>query len=151
MQSPGRPARIRGYTLLEMIVVLVIMGLATALAGTWLFTFIGTWRANVHRDNVLGEIQHLPIIARELGRGLSLYALPAPGTSGAADAVPARVSSAVHLPRDWQVRFDPPLHILGNGACRNAHFVLQGDGRRWGARVEAPFCTVVLDHAKVSP
>ena len=74
-----------------------------------------------------------------------------PGTSGAAGAVPARVSSTVRLPRGWQVRFDPPLRILGNGACRNAHFVLQGDGRRWGARVEAPFCTVVLDHAKVSP
>ncbi len=145
-----RRPRIHGYTLLEMIVVLVIMGMATALAGTWLFTVIGTWRANVDRDSVLGEIQHLPIIVREIGAGLTLHALPAPATSGVA-AVPARVASAVRLPRGWQVRFDPPLRILGNGACRDAHFVLKGGDRHWGARVEAPFCTVVLDPAGAPP
>ena len=130
-----------GYTLLEMIVVLVIMGLALGLAGTWMFSFIGTWRANVHRDTILGEIQHLPILARETGRGFSVQDLPA-AASTAAQAPPR-----LRLPSGWTVHFDPPLRILANGACSPAHFVL-GDGtRQWGASVEAPYCATVLDGA----
>lgn len=138
-----KPRRTRalssGYTLLEMIVVLVIMGLALGLAGTWMFSFIGTWRANVHRDTILGEIQHLPILAREAGRGFIVDALPAAASS--APQAPPRL----RLPSGWSVRFDPPLRILANGACSSTHFVL-GDGtRQWGASVDAPYCATVLD------
>jgi prepilin-type N-terminal cleavage/methylation domain-containing protein len=139
-----------GYTLLEMVVVLVIIGLAMGLAGSWMFTFIGSWRANARRDTVLGEIQHLPIVVRGLGRGITLNQLPVtPGsTADAAGQIPESVSSSVRLPDGWLIAFDPPLRILGNGACSSAGFVLRGDDRRWTARVEAPFCTVILDHVK---
>ena len=141
MKSSRARATAAGYTLLEMIVVLVIMGLALGLAGTWMFSFIGTWRANVHRDTILGEIQHLPILARETGRGFSVQDLPA-AASTAAQAPPR-----LRLPPGWTVHFDPPLRILANGACSPAHFVL-GDGtRQWGASVEAPYCATVLDGA----
>ena len=141
MKSSRARATAAGYTLLEMIVVLVIMGLALGLAGTWMFSFIGTWRANVHRDTILGEIQHLPILAREAGRGFSVQDLPAAAST--ATQAPPRL----RLPSGWTVRFDPPLRILANGACSSAHFVL-GDGtRQWGASVEAPYCATVLDDA----
>lgn len=130
-----------GYTLLEMIVVLVIIGLTLGLTGTWLFSFIGTWRANVHRDTVLGEIQHLPIGARETGHGFTVAMLPTTASAAATQALPL-----VHLPSGWNVRFNPPLRIWANGACSSTRFVL-GDGkRRWSASVEAPYCATVLDN-----
>lgn len=141
MKSPRARAAPGGYTLLEMIVVLVIMGLALGLAGTWMFSFISTWRANVHRDTILGEIQHLPILARDAGRSFTVQVLPT--TASSAVQAPPRVQ----LPSGWTVHFDPPLRILANGACSPAHFVL-GDGtRQWGASVEAPYCATVLDDA----
>ena len=141
MKSSRARATAAGYTLLEMIVVLVIMGLALGLAGTWMFSFIGTWRANVHRDTILGEIQHLPILAREAGRGFSVQDLPAAAITA------TQASPRLRLLSGWTVHFDPPLRILANGACSPAHFVL-GDGtRQWGASVEAPYCATVLDDA----
>ena len=129
----------RGFTLLELVVVLAIMALVVAFAAIRLRTFIETWRANAVRDTVFGEVQHLPVLARVAGRRLRIASLPAAAASAPDSA------SKMDWPEGWTAHFDPPLTINPNGACADSNLLLSDGSHRYSARVAAPFCTVTLD------
>ena len=121
--------RAGGYTLLEMVVVLALLGLAVGMTAPAGFRMIGSWREATEVEQVLRQIAALPARARNEGREWNL-------ASGQA------IGEAVILPQDWTLEMDNPLRVRANGACSNA------DGRLITARqsldfhVEAPFCRI---------
>ena len=129
----------RGFTLLELVVVLAIMALIVAFAAVRLRTFIEAWRANASRDTIFGEVQHLPVLARVAGRRLRITSLPAVPVSAPDSA------SKLDWPEGWTAQFDPPLTINPNGACADSTLLLSDGSHRYRARVAAPFCAVTLD------
>ena len=56
--------RQRGFTLLEMIVVLAILGLATALVAPSAIRGIDSWRRQSELDSLLDQIRALPGILK---------------------------------------------------------------------------------------
>ena len=60
--------RQRGFTLLEMIVVLAILGLATAMVVPSMLRGIDTWQRQAELDSLLDQIRALPGNARGSGR-----------------------------------------------------------------------------------
>ena len=60
--------RERGFTLLEMIVVLAILGLATALVAPSMLRGIDSWRRQAAMDVLIDAIRALPGDARARGR-----------------------------------------------------------------------------------
>ena len=59
-----------GFTLLEMIVVLAILGLATALVGPSAVRGIDSWRRQAELDSLLDQIRAMPGNARASGRAI---------------------------------------------------------------------------------
>lgn len=135
----ARTRRGRGFTLLELVVVLMIMALVVAFAAVRLRTFVEAWRANTVRETIFGEVQHLPVLARGAGRRLQIASLPAPASSTA--GAPPQLD----WPAGWTARFEPPLTINSNGACADSALLLSDGSHRYRAQVAAPFCTVTLD------
>ena len=135
----ARSRRGRGFTLLELVVVLAIMALVVAFAAVRLRTFVEAWRANASRDTIFGEVQHLPVLARVAGRRLRIASLPAAAASAPDSA------SKLDWPEGWTAHFDPPLTINPNGACADSTLLLSDGSHHYLARVAAPFCTVTLD------
>ena len=102
---------VRGFTLLELVVVLALLALATALVAPSGFRMIASWQRATEVD-------------------ASLQAVAALG-SGAAQAGRA----------GWQVELDAPLAIQANGACSDSHGRVRGpDGHEQPFQVLAPFC-----------
>ena len=60
--------RASGYTLLEMVVVLALMGLAVGMAAPAGFRMIDSWREAGDVDEVLRQLAALPSAARAQGR-----------------------------------------------------------------------------------
>lgn len=122
--------RASGYTLLEMVVVLALMGLAVGMAAPAGFRMIESWREAGDVDEVLRQLAALPTAAREQGRAVRL-----PPDDGA--------SMPAVLPEGWSLEMDEALVVRPNGACGNAQGRLLTRRQAIDFRVEAPFCRII--------
>lgn len=129
MTGVGRMLGRRGFTLLEMVVVLSILGLATAIAAPSVLRGIDTWQRRGEVESVLDQVRGLPAAARAQGRDLlisreSLVAADAP----------------LHAGAGWSVTTDQPWRVRHNGVCDGGVIQLESAGRATRIEVSAPFC-----------
>jgi len=127
---PGCPSAgvLPGYTLLEMLVVLAIVALATALAAPSGYRMIRVWQEAAQVDGVIDQLQRLPGTVRASGNVLVW--------DGDADAAP------LELPDGWTLTLNPALQVLANGMCTQTQGQLHTARQVVELVIEAPFCRV---------
>ncbi|GAB6195023.1 pilus assembly FimT family protein [Lysobacter xanthus] len=121
-------AEVRGFTLLELVVVLTIMGLAAAMAAPSLFRSIESWRARDAVEALRDQMHGLPAKARSSGRSIVL------GETKDPPPFDVQPGWTVAIPRPWTVR--------ANGYCEGGEVALSQGARTWTLRASAPFCDV---------
>lgn len=132
--TDGRDAmRQPGFTLLEMIVVLAILGLATALVAPSALRGIDSWRRQAELDSLLDQLRALPGNARAGGKPIAI-------TAAALEAkkAPLRIAG------DWTLSVPEPWKVNANGVCEGGQVVI---GNQFGSRtidVGSPFCDPTL-------
>jgi prepilin-type N-terminal cleavage/methylation domain-containing protein len=128
--ATSRRAELRaaGYTLLELLVVLAVMGMVAAIAAPPIARQVEAWRAETAFRDASRQMERLPAAARRAGRGLVLDG-----------------------PEHWPTALGPwpegltvsePIHVEPNGYCRGGRITVSVLGRTREARVAAPFCRV---------
>lgn len=121
----------RGFTLLEMLVVLVIMGMAVAVISPRLQNAYDAVVRSGERADVVRQLQRLPLIARERG-GIDLPS----GSHGLDDLL--------KLPEGWTAVPERALRIETSGACRASIIELRhaGDAAVQRVALASPDCLV---------
>lgn len=120
----------QGFTLIEILVVLVIAGLLAALAAPAMQRTVGGVERGSQRAALAGEITALAYRAWVEGKPYTL--------GGDAEAPTAYRLS---VPAGWQVEFPKPITYAFNGICSGGGLVLHGpDGWREDLRLEGPRC-----------
>lgn len=130
-----RNTRHRGFTLLELVVVLALLGLATALVAPRGFQMIASWRRAADVDTALGALVALGAQAQQTGRTYRL------------DVGPVADGKVPGLPEGWRVVLSTPLVVQPNGACSGTQGELRSGSYSRPFALEAPFCRVSLDTA----
>ena len=120
--------RPQGYTLLEMVVVMAIIAIATAIAAPPSYRMVRSWQEATQVEDVIQQLERLPSTVRASGNPLSADA------GGGIDLV--------NLPQDWALRMDTPLRVQANGACSQAQGTLVTSYQTVEFRVLAPFCRI---------
>ena len=121
--------RQHGFTLLEMIVVLAILGLATAMVAPSAVRGIDSWRRQAAMDALLDQIRALPGEARARGRAISISVATLKSASP-----PLRIESG------WTLSVPVAWKVNANGVCEDGRVEV---GNVRGTRivaVRAPFC-----------
>lgn len=121
----------RGYTLLELMVVMALLALATAMAAPAGYRMIGSWMEADRVDAVMKALASLPLRQRDEGRELHIPAEDA-------DAAAALAA----LPEGWELQLDEPLTVAANGACSGSRGALFTNRQVVDFQLEAPFCRV---------
>lgn len=122
-----------GFTLLEMIVVLAILGMATALVAPATLRSIDSWRRQAAMDVLLDQIRALPGSARARGEPIVV-----------SDASLKSAAPPLRIADGWTLRAEPAWRIAGNGVCEDGQVVVAGVSGERVIRVEAPFCDVAV-------
>lgn len=127
-----------GFTLLEMVVVLVMMGIVTSLALPGLQKMYDSVSASLERKDVAMAINRLALDVRQSGRPLTLENYPS-DISKVPKTFSARLSEL-----DVSLQFKEPLVITANGFCpyENIVSVIKG-AQTYQLKLRAPDCRVV--------
>lgn len=130
----------RGFTLLEMVVVLVMMGIVTSLALPGLQKMYDSMAVSLARKDLAMAINHLALDVRHSGHALRLNNYPA----DIADLPQAFVKRLSGL--DVSLQFHEPLFITAGGFCPYENIVDVSKGAKtYQLRLRAPDCRVVAE------
>jgi len=150
-----------GFTLLELIVVLVLMGSITALALPNLSNLYATLGRNTERDQILDELSALGQKAWSSQTNLVLYGSDEPDQDGdselasrslfdrKSDSSPQEGEAnyanfeqpEFDLPVGWKLQLEQPLRVLANGVCLGTEVTLTHDsGYEYRTTLVAPYC-----------
>lgn len=121
----------RGFTLLELLVVLALLAMVTALVAPRMERTYQAIAGSGERDEVHRQLERLPRIARGLGRPITV-------AEGDVNALAARLA----LPEGWVVTPLEPLRVEANGLCRGSVLRVQGRGTTEDVELRAPACGV---------
>lgn len=111
-----------GVTLIELIVLLAVMGMITALAGPQLYRTFDAFRFRLGRDDVERQLASLNQKAFLENRNLLLMSQPARGVEAAqsrAELLDAQDAAAItlNLTQDWTITAAQPILYRSNGMC----------------------------------
>lgn len=133
-----RAATLSGFTLLEIIVVLAIMGMVAAIATPAVVRGIDTWRRQAQADALMDQLRGLPSRARAAGRPIEISA-----ASLAGESAPLVVDPG------WTLAVPVPWLVQANGVCQGGSVELHGDdGRILPLQATSPFCDPQVANAE---
>ncbi len=145
-----------GFTLMELLVVLFILSLLSALVMPRLSTLFARVDAAFARDEVLARINALGYQAQRRGRGFRLQHYPpirsrsddrsfidipaeTPQTAAPADEIP------LQLPDGWRISSSKPIDFFSNGACSGGELLLSFQNTQYRLTLTAPFCQARIE------
>ena len=132
----ARPPLDGGFTLVEILVVLVIVGLISGLALPRLIDLPQRIETNSQRKHLLGQIQNLGYRAYTAGNSYILQ--------GQMGHVAGEDQAILDIPEGWKVRVERPLHYAFNGTCGGGDVaILSPQGIEERYRLTPPACKLV--------
>jgi general secretion pathway protein G len=124
--------RYEGFTLLELLVVLTLLGLLTSLVLPRLATLYSRWQTVYERDHILMNLQALGYTFLQQGTDFQLHQPLNP--PAALPPLP------FELPDGWLLYTKIPIRFLDNGVCLGGTLYLQHEGHTFPIEMRPPFC-----------
>ncbi len=138
----------QGFTLLELLVVLVVLSLLTGLAAPRLMAMYDSFHATLERDEVLVQLGKLNYLAFQQGHDFELTTYPAiqkintesEKTEFEIINKEKTINNFLELPKGWRVHTKMPILFRANGVCSGGLIYLNHQVQEFRVQLDPPFC-----------
>lgn len=113
----SRPGTTSGFSLLEILIVLVLVSIMVALVSPRLADTVRAVQGSGERAEVVRQLQTLPLLARNGGEAITI----ARGDFLAA-------AGPLQMPEGWMVQAMEPVVVAANGVCSRSRIRVEHDG-----------------------
>lgn len=141
--------RNKGFSLLEMLIVLIILSMITGLLVPRIETLYTRSVFYIERQKILGSFASLGVTALQEGRKILLLGeyvgknsnVQAEALSFSTDsAVTPQLSEAFYLPEQWKIQVTKALVYQANGLCRGGNLTLSYKDFSRRYTLASPYC-----------
>ena len=122
----------RGFTLLELLIVIAVMSLMAGLALPRTMAMYESFRRSVERDNIIILLAGLGRLAYSHGISFRLETVPFPDDSP--------LKHLLDMPPGWTVTAKQPVLYRYNGICAGGRIILQDEEETFSIQLDPPFC-----------
>jgi len=131
-----------GYTLLELLVVIFIFSLLSALVIPRLTTVYQSFQLAYIRDDIITQIGSLGYQAFQQGQTLKLMHYPPSAIENmdSEEEIEEQQILPLELPSGWQIQTETPIFFQANGVCRGGTVFLHHQENVFRLLLEPPFC-----------
>lgn len=140
VHNPKTPCKNAGFSVLEMLVVLVIMGLMLSLVGARMMTSLDATRFARTVDAAAADIRLIRADAM-LTRQPRYIVTDKSMRSSELENIPKSHIRALTVPSDWRVA-GGTIYIAPSGVCTGGQIRITGGGRAADYAITAPKCAV---------
>lgn len=135
-EATGRGRAQAGFTLLEMLVVMAIIGLAAATVVPALARVVAAVRHDSEAQDIVDQLGQLAFRAYSSGKAIVL------SEAAQKSARPA----IVEVPSGWVLSIAQPIHFNAMGLCDGGNVaIVAPDGDVTSLRLAAPDCAIVAE------
>jgi len=127
-----------GYTLLEMLIVLMIMGFVAGVAAPQLANMYESVTISQQRKDILKQVSTLSYKAFRQAKKITITNYPQPSSSKEMNNFP------LLLPEKWSVQVDKPILYYENGVCAGGNLTLKYVKVEYLISLSPPLCQVSL-------
>ncbi|MEY3220945.1 MAG: hypothetical protein RIT27_2302 [Pseudomonadota bacterium] len=124
----------KGFTLLELLIVLLVLGLITGLALPRMSAIYEGMVISYQKDDILSQLNGLHFKTFQQGENFDLTVYPLPSTA----------PKLLELPEGWKLQTQQPIRFRSNGACAGGHLTLFHGEEQFVIKLEPPFCSAKL-------
>jgi general secretion pathway protein G len=121
------PRASSGYSLVEVIVVLVLLSLVTSVVIPNISSTLDRFRFRSNQDEVLIQLSGLGYLAYQKQQAIVLY----PDDD---------LGDVLELPEGWTIELEGPIRYQANGICLGGMITLVYEEETEGFLLTAPFC-----------
>ena len=133
---PERRVATSGFTLLELLVVMAVIGLLAAVVSPNLQRLVGSFDRATRRDGLIADVAALSYRAYAIGQSFEL-------ANGAYAELLRDGNPILAVPQGWRVEIDAPIRFGFNGRCSGGRVTLVApDGAREVLSLAAPDCAL---------
>lgn len=140
-----------GFTLVEILVVVFIIGLMSALVLPRVSVLFERFIVAYRRDDVLRQLADLGPRAVRESRAIHLRSTPEPEPAGSARRQPSPPTPEdvrLDLPSGWKVVLDTPINYRFDGVCSGGRVTLDTGSQRYAYRLSPPHCVPSPDNQR---
>lgn len=128
-----------GYTLLELLVVLVIFSFLAAVTIPRLTNMYDSVQLAFERDEVFASLSQLGYLVFRQRRDFTLTVYPIPYEKLDSEVKPNQ-QPLLDLPEGWQIQAKTPILFRANGICNGGIIELKYQQQLFKLQLDPPFC-----------
>lgn len=125
--------RANGFTLLELLIVLLVLGLVSGLVLPRLSNIYDGMVMMYEKEDILVQLNSLHFKVFQHGQVFDLISYP----------LPKDAPKLLELPPNWILKTETPIRFRSNGSCSGGHLTLLHGEENFSIKLEPPFCRAI--------